>query len=181
MNSKWIPIKERKPDRSRKNILVKTKDGKIGFAYYERYLPKELDTGILPRGEFLEKAEQFFTGIPVEYIRGMVIIKRYNPDDIEYWMNIKDAVDENAWKSIADHKTDRPISNGVLIKYANGEINIGCLIRHRVHEIERTDMMVKILGRKTECNVYSDYAGSYEDLIFLAEDKNVIAWQYFPD
>ena len=35
-NNKWIPLKERKPDRSRKNILVKTKDGKAGFAFYER-------------------------------------------------------------------------------------------------------------------------------------------------
>lgn len=35
-NNKWIPLKERKPDRSRKNILVKTKDGKVGFAFYER-------------------------------------------------------------------------------------------------------------------------------------------------
>jgi hypothetical protein len=33
-NNKWIPLKERKPDRSGKNILVKTKDGRVGFAFY---------------------------------------------------------------------------------------------------------------------------------------------------
>ena len=95
-NNKWIPLKERKPDRSRKNILVKTKDGKVGFAFYERRLPKELGNEDLPREEFLEKAEQFFTGIPVEIIEDMVITKRYNTEDIEYWMNIEDAVDSKA-------------------------------------------------------------------------------------
>lgn len=46
----------------------------------------------LPREEFLEKAEQFFTGIPVGIIDDIVITKRYNPEDIEYWMDIEDAV-----------------------------------------------------------------------------------------
>nr|DAS92856.1 MAG TPA: Protein of unknown function (DUF551) [Caudoviricetes sp.] len=30
-NNKWISIKERKPDRSRKNILVKTRDTKVKY------------------------------------------------------------------------------------------------------------------------------------------------------
>ena len=33
-NNKWVSIKERKPDRSRINVLVKTKDGRVDFAYY---------------------------------------------------------------------------------------------------------------------------------------------------
>lgn len=86
MNSKWIPIKDKKPDQSQIRIIVKTKDSKVGFAYYERYLPKEFNDEILPREEFLKNCKQVFTGVPVRDIDDISIYKEYDSEDIEYWM-----------------------------------------------------------------------------------------------
>lgn len=119
-----------KTGQKQKEYLVKTKDGKVGFAFYERYLPKEFENEDLPREEFLEKAEQFFTGIPVEIIEDMVITKRYNTEDIEYWMNIEDAVDSKAWR-LPEEKIEKDISGGVLLLDVRGEVKVGSLIVHR--------------------------------------------------
>lgn len=180
-NNKWIPLKERKPDRSGKNILVKTKDGRVGFAFYQRQLPKELQNEDLPREEFLEKAEQLFTGIPVEIIEDMVITKRYNPEDIEYWMDIEDAVDRKAWR-LPEEKIEKDISGGVLLLDVRGEVKVGSLI---VHRDSLWDCMLLGInpvptGRRYK-KFYSIHSGSYEDLIFLRPNEYIRYWQYLPE
>lgn len=180
-NNKWIPLKERKPDRSGKNILVKTKDGRVGFAFYQRQLPKELQNEDLPREEFLEKAEQLFTGIPVEIIEDMVITKRYNPEDIEYWMDIEDAVDRKAWR-LPEEKIEKDISGGVLLLDVRGEVRVGSLIVHRDSLWDRMLLGINPVptGRRYK-KFYSIYSGSYEDLIFLRPNEYIRYWQYLPE
>lgn len=181
-NNKWVPIKERKPDRSRKNILVKTKDGKVGFAYYQRYLPKDMEDVDLPREEFLEKAEQFFTGIPVEIIDDMVITKRYNPEDIEYWMNIEDAVDRKAWR-LPEEKIEKDISGGVLLLDIRGEVNVGALVVHRDSLWDRICLGINPVPPRREKykKFYSICSGTYEDLMFLRPNEYIRHWQYLPE
>lgn len=180
-NNKWIPLKERKPDRSRINVLVKTKDGKVGFAFYERYLSKELDDEILPREEFLEKAEQFFTGIPAGRIEDMVITKRYNTEDIEYWMNIEDAVDRKEWR-LPEEKIEKDISGGVLLLDVRGEVKVGSLAVCRDSLWDRMLLGINPVPQgKRYKKFYSIYSGSYEDLIFLRPNEYIRYWQYLPE
>lgn len=181
-NNKWISIKERKPDRSRKNILVKTKDGRVGFAYYQRYLPKDMEDVDLPREEFLEKAEQFFTGIPVEIIDDMVITKRYNPEDIEYWMDIEDAVDRKAWR-LPEEKIEKDISGGVLLLDVRGEVKVGALVVHRDSLWDRICLGINPVpppGKRYK-KFYSICSGTYEDLMFLRPNEYIRYWQYLPE
>ena len=181
-NNKWISIKERKPDRSRKNILVKTKDGRVGFAYYQRYLPKDMEDVDLPREEFLEKAEQYFTGIPVEIIDDMVITKRYNPEDIEYWMDIEDAVDRKAWR-LPEEKIEKDISGGVLLLDVRGEVKVGALVVHRDSLWDRICLGINPVpppGKRYK-KFYSICSGTYEDLMFLRPNEYIRYWQYLPE
>nr|DAS92857.1 MAG TPA: hypothetical protein [Caudoviricetes sp.] len=181
-NNKWISIKERKPDRSRKNILVKTRDGRVGFAYYQRYLPKDMEDVDLPREEFLEKAEQFFTGIPVEIIDDMVITKRYNPEDIEYWMDIEDAVDRKAWR-LPEEKIEKDISGGVLLLDVRGEVKVGVLVVHRDSLWDRICLGINPVpppGKRYK-KFYSICSGTYEDLMFLRPNEYIRYWQYLSE
>lgn len=181
-NNKWVSIKERKPDRSRKNILVKTKDGRVGFAYYQRYLPKDMEDVDLPREEFLEKAEQFFTGIPVEIIDDMVITKRYNPEDIEYWMDIEDAVDRKAWR-LPEEKIEKDTSGGVLLLDVRGEVKVGALVVHRDSLWDHICLGINPVPPrgKSYKKFYSICSGTYEDLMFLRPNEYIRYWQYLPE
>jgi hypothetical protein len=181
MNSKWIPIKERKPDRSCKNILVKTKNGVVGFAYYERYLPKEFNGEILPREEFLKNCKQVFTGIPVVDIDGISIYKEYNSADIEYWMYLEDAADNEKWRFI-DCPSEKGCCEDVLILNADGSINVGRMIVDREMAFLSTKPINGAIARGKKYKVFlSKYCGRYENLMFLSKNENVVAWQHLPD
>lgn len=181
MNNKWISIKERKPDRSYINIVVKTKDGKVGFAYYWRYLPKEFGNEILPREEFLEKCKQVFAGIPVKDIDDISILKQYDSGDIEYWMSLEDAVDKEKWKTIdfpqiQNHRKD------VLILKSDGEVSVGRMIVYREMTplTTRPENVPAARGKKYKV-FHSKHCGSYENLMFLSTENDVVSWQYLPE
>lgn len=181
MNSKWIPIKDKKPDQSQIRIIVKTKDSKVGFAYYERYLPKEFNDEILPREEFLKNCKQVFTGVPVRDIDDISIYKEYDSEDIEYWMYLEDAVDKEKWKTI-----DCPSAKGhledVLILNNDKSISVGRMIIYREMVPLNTKPINGIYARGKKYKVFhTKYCGRYEDLIFFSKNKNVIAWQHLPD
>ena len=181
MSNKWISIHEKKPDSSYINIIVKTKDGKVGFAYYKRHLPKEFGNIDLPRKEFLEKCEQVFTGIPVKDIDDISILKQYNPDDIEYWMSLEDAADKEKWRTI-DFPSDRSHREDVLILKSDGEISVGRMIIYREMALitTRPENVPAARGKKYKV-FHSKYCGSYENLMFLARENNVVSWQYLPE
>lgn len=179
--SKWISIKDKKPDQSNIRIIVKTKDGKVGFAYYERYLPKEFGNEILPREEFLKNCKEVFTGIPVGDIDGISIYKEYNSEDIEYWMYLEDAVDKDKWISI-DCPSGKGCCKDILILNADGSINAGRMIIDREMVSLNTKSINGAVARGKKYKVFlSKYCGRYENLMFFSKNENVVAWQHLPD
>lgn len=181
MGNKWIPVKERKPDCSYRNILVKLKDGTVGFAYHWRYLPKEFGDEILPREEFLEKCEQVFTGIPVRDINDISILKKYNTDDIEYWMNLEDAVDKEKWKPVDQPFEYGPCEN-VLVINSDSEIKVGRMIVYReMTPLSSTPINGAVARGKRYRVFHTKYCGHHEDLMFLVREDNVVSWQYLPE
>lgn len=180
-NNKWISIKERKPDRSYINIIMKTKDGKVGFAYYWRYLPKEFNNEILPREEFLEKCKQVFAGIPVSDIDDISIFKEYNPDDIEYWMNLENAVDKEKWKPV-DHPFKYGPCENVLVMDSDSNITVGRMIVYREMAPLCGHSAGKAIARGHRYRVFhTKNCGHYQDLVFLSLNKDIVSWQYLPE
>lgn len=179
--SKWISIKDKKPDQSNIRIIVKTKDGKVGFAYYERYLPKEFGNEILPREEFLKNCKEVFTGIPVGDINDISIFKEYNSGDIEYWMYLEDAADKDKWKTI-DCPSEKGHKEDVLILNTDGSINVGRMIIYREMAplVQKPINGVYARGKKYKV-FHSKYCGRYENLIFFSTNKDVAYWQHLPD
>lgn len=167
--SKWISIKDKKPDQSNIRIIVKTKDGKVGFAYYERYLPKEFGNEILPRGEFLKNCKQVFTGIPVGDIDDISIFKEYNIEDIGYWMYLEDAADNEKWRFI-DCPSEKGCCEDVLILNSDGSINVGRMIIDREMVPLNTKPINGAYARGKKYKVFhTKYCGRYEDLIFFSK------------